>query len=151
MKYEVDSYILEYIESEDKYYISFKDSVGKECRLEVDKDIFEIYLKSKKAYIKIKNETSRHLEQSDLDEEQLYKRIFKQPESIENIIIKNNDKAKLNNAMSNLTATQLRRIELHIIDEITIRDLAKMEKARKKQIEKSIYLGLKKIKKFFEN
>ena len=151
MKYEVDSYTLEYIENEEKYYISFNDSVGKECRLEIDKDIFDIYLKSKKAYIKIKNETSRYLEHSELDEEQLYKRIFKQPESVENIIIKDNDNNKLNKALSTLTETQLRRVELHIINAITIRDLAKREKARKKQIEKSIYLGLKKIKKFFEN
>ena len=40
MQYKVDSYTLEYVESEDKYYISFIDSVNQECRIEIDKEIF---------------------------------------------------------------------------------------------------------------
>ena len=54
MQYEVDSYTLEYIEEEDKYYISFRDSAEQDCKLEIDKEIFDTYMKSKKAYIKIK-------------------------------------------------------------------------------------------------
>lgn len=76
MRYEVDSYTLEYVEDEDKYYISFRDSVEQDCRIEIDKDIFDTYTNSKKTYIKIKNETSRHLEQSDLTEEDMYKCIY---------------------------------------------------------------------------
>ncbi len=53
-------------------------------------------------------------------------------------------------ALQNLTETQYRRIDLHIVNDITIRDIAKLEKVKKKQIEKSLQLGLKKIKKFFE-
>lgn len=121
MRYEVDSYTLEYVEDEDKYYISFRDSVEQDCRIEIDKDIFDTYTNSKKAYIKIKNETSRHLEQSDLTEEDMYKRAFEPVE-----------------------------IDLHIVNEITIRDVAKLEKVQKSQIQKSLELGLKKIKKFFE-
>ena len=51
----------------------FRDSVEQDCRIEIDKDIFDTYTNSKKTYIKIKNETSRHLEQSDLTEEDMYK------------------------------------------------------------------------------
>lgn len=83
MRYEVDSYTLEYVEDEDKYYISFRDSVEQDCRIEIDKDIFDTYTNSKKTYIKIKNETSRHLEQSDLTEEDMYKRAFEPVESVE--------------------------------------------------------------------
>ena len=53
-------------------------------------------------------------------------------------------------ALQNLTETQYRRIDLHIVNDITIRDIAKLEKVKKKQIEKSLQLGLKKIKKIFE-
>ncbi len=150
MQYEVDSYTLEYIESENKYYISFKDSVEKDCRIEIDKDIFDTYLKSKKAYIKIKNETSRHLEQASLTENELYKRAFKPTESVEEIVIKNIENEKISKALKSLTDTQYKRINLHIINEVTIRDLAKLEKVQKRQIEKSLQLGLKKIRKFFE-
>ncbi len=150
MQYEVDSYTLEYIENEDKYYISFIDSAEHECRIEIDKEIFDIYMNSKKAYIKIKNETSRHLEQSALTEEDVYNRAFNPIESVEEIVIKNIDKGKMRDALKDLTETQYRRIDLHIINEITIRDVAKLEKVQKRQIEKSLQLGLKKIKKFFE-
>lgn len=150
MQYEVDSYTLEYMENEDKYYISFVDSVEHECRIEIDKEIFDIYMKSKKAYIKIKNETSRHLEQSVLTEEDVYNRSFNPIESVEEIVIKKIDKGKIREALKDLTETQYKRINLHIVNEITIRDVAKIEKVQKRQIEKSLQLGLKKIKKFFE-
>ena len=150
MRYEVDSYTLEYVEDEDKYYISFRDSVEQDCRIEIDKDIFDTYTNSKKAYIKIKNETSRHLEQSDLTEEDMYKRAFEPVESVEETVIKNIEKEKVKDALKDLTSTQFRRIDLHIVNEITIRDVAKLEKVQKSQIQKSLELGLKKIKKFFE-
>ena len=56
----------------------------------------------------------------------------------------------MNKALQTLTEAQYRRIDLHIINEITIRDVARLEKVQKRQIEKSLQLGLKKIKKFFE-
>lgn len=151
MQYVVDTYILEYLENEDKYYITFKDSVEKECRMEINKDIFEAYLKSKSAYLKIKNETKRHIDSSDFTEVDLYNKSLSKEKSVEEIVIENIEKEKLEKAKQKLTDVQIRRIELHIIDEITIRDLAKSEKVRRKQIEKSIKLGLKKIKKFFED
>ena len=150
MKYEIDSYILEYLEIENKYYISFKDSVNQECKIEIDKEIFDTYMKSKQAYIKIKNETSRHIEHSELTEEDIHKRAFDQNESVEDTVIKNIENEKMKKALKSLTEAQYRRIELHIINEITIKDVAKLENVQKRQIEKSLRLGLKKIKKFFE-
>ena len=150
MRYEVDSYTLEYIENEDKYFISFVDSAKQDCRIEIDKDIFDIYMKSKKSYIKIKNETSRHFEQFNLTEEQMYKKAFIADDTLEDQVIKNIEKEKVKVALQNLTDTQYRRIDLHIMNEISIREVAKIEKVKKKQIEKSLELGLKKLKKFFQ-
>ena len=139
-----------YKSDEDKYYISFIDSVNQECRIEIDKEIFYAYLKSKKNYIKIKNETNRHLEQSELTDEEIYNRAFEKEESIEETVMKDIEKEKMQQALKNLTEVQQRRIELHIVNNITIRDIAQLEKVRKKQIEKSLQIGLKKIKKIFE-
>lgn len=150
MQYKVDNYTLEYIEDEDKYYISFTDSVDQECRIEIEKEIFDTYIKSKRAYIKIKNETSRHLEQSILTEEDIYRRAFEKNESLEEKVIKNSEKQKMRQALQNLTETQYRRIDLHIINNITIRDVARLEKVQKSQIQKSLKLSFEKIKKFFE-
>lgn len=52
--------------------------------------------------------------------------------------------------MNTLTDTQQRRIELHFINDITIRDIAKIENVQKNQIQKSLKLGAKKFKNFFQ-
>ena len=129
MKYEVDSYVLEYLEDEDKYYISFIDSSNKECRMQ----------------------TSRHIEHSKLTEEEIYKRAVDYIESVEDNVITNIEKQQLKDAMKTLTPTQYKRIELHIINEITIRDIAKLQNVQKKQIQKSLKLSFKKIKNFLKN
>jgi DNA-directed RNA polymerase specialized sigma24 family protein len=150
MQYEVDSYTLEYVEDEGKYYISFEDSAKQDCTIEIEKEIFDEYMLSKKAYVKIKNETSRHIEQSALTEIEIYKRAFEPKNTVEDIVIKNIDKEKLRQARKELSETQVRRIDLHIVNEVTIRDIAKLEKVQKSQIQKSLKLGLKNLKKFFE-
>lgn len=149
MKYEVDSYILEYLEDENKYFITFKDSVGNDCRLEICKDIFDEYMDSKKYYEKFKNEERRHIDHNDYSEEKLYWKVSNTQKSIEEIVIRTNEKQILKKALTELTEAQYKRIMLHIVSEITIRDIAKIENVRKKQIEKSLHLGINKIKKFF--
>ena len=151
MEYEVDSYTLEYVESEDKYYISFLDSAKQNCRIEIEKEIFDAYINSKKSYTKIKNETSRYLEHLKFTEEGIYNRAFYKVESTEDQFINNEEREKVNKAMDSLTDTQRRRIELHFINELTIRDIAKLENVQKSQIQKSLKAGVKKFKNFFEN
>ena len=149
MLYRVDSYTLEYIETEDKYYISFLDSVNQDCKIEIEKEIFEIYMNSRKAYTKIKNETSRYLEHTKLTEEEIHNKAIYKNETAEDVAMRNIQKEKMKIALKKLTDTQYRRIELHIIDEVSVRDIAKLENVQKSQIEKSLKLGLKKLKKFF--
>ena len=69
---------------------------------------------------------------------------------MEEVVIKNIDKEKIRQALNSLTETQHRRVDLHIINGITVRDVAKLEKVQKSQIQKSLQQGIKKIKNFFE-
>lgn len=151
MKFEVDNYILEYSQAEDKYYIYFTDGEKQEQKIKITKEIFDIYRESKKAYTKIKNETSRHLEQSDLTDVDIHNRKCNSENSIEEQILKNVEKIRTRQAMKKLTEAQYRRINLHILKDMSIRDIAKLEKVRKGQIEKSLKSGIKKFKKFFLN
>ena len=151
MKYQVDSYTLEYIEEEDKYYIYFEDSAKKQCCIEIDKEIFDTYKISKKQFKKMKNDRSRFMHILPLTEELVGKKALNNADSAEDALIKNIEKEKLDSAMNKLTDTQYRRIELHIINNITIRDLAKLERVNKSKIENSLKLGYKKIKKIFQN
>lgn len=151
MQYEVDTYKLEYIEETGQYYICFKDSVENDCRIEISKDIFDAYITSKKSYIKVKNQKDRHEESGNLTEEDIYMRSIDKEKGTEDEAIANIYKERLKNAKKALTESQKRRIELNIETGISIRELAKRENVRKNQIEKSITLGLKKLKNFFEN
>lgn len=148
MEYKVDSYTLEYIEDEDKYYISFEDSAKQECRIEIEKEIFDIYMKSKKSYIKIKNETSRHLEHSLLSEVDIYKRAFEKPNNVVDIIMQKLESEKLQAALNKLTKEQRRRILLYYDYQLTMEEIALIEKCSKQSVQESIKWGMKKLKKF---
>lgn len=150
MEYEVDTYTLEYVENEDKYYISFKDSIGNNCRLEIEKEIFDVYMKSKKAYKKIQNEFDRHQEQSHLSDISLYNRSLNKKEDVADEVIVNILKKQLTKAKQELTETQRRRIELHFEYGLTLENIAEIEGVGKKKIDKSIALGMKKLKKFLK-
>ena len=150
MRYVVDTYILEYLENEDKYYIYFKDSVNKDCKIEINKEIFDEYMKAKRSYKKIQNQYDRYEEQSEQTEINLYKRTLNKAKNIEDEVIENINKEQLIQAKKELTETQLRRIELHIEEEITLEEIAYIEGVRKNKIDKSIAQGMKKLKKFFK-
>ena len=148
MQYQVDSYTLEYIEDEDKYYISFEDSAKQECKIEIEKEIFDIYMQSKKAYIKIKNETSRHLEHSLLSEVDIYKRAFEKTNNVVDIIMQKLECEKLQAALNKLTKEQRRRVLLYYDYQLTMEEIAVIEKCSKQSVQESIKWGIKKLKKF---
>lgn len=150
MQYEVDEYIVEHIEETDRYYIYFKDSVNNECKIEINRNIYEAYIESKKAYTRIKNQNSRYTEQSEQTEISLYTKAFLGTKSIEDEFIEKIELEKLNKAKEKLTETQKRRIELHIEDKKTIPEIAQIEGVCRTKIDKSIAQGIKKLKKFLK-
>lgn len=151
MQYEIDNYMLEYIEAENKYYISFLDSVNNRCRIEITEEIFETYMAYKKYNTKNENNTRRHIEYLDLTEEQIYNKVLYHPKSLEDDYLQSIENIKIEKALNTLTDTQYRRLMLHSINNYSIRDIAKMEGVTKNQIEKSIKLANKKIKNFLKN
>ena len=149
MEYKVDSYTLEYIQNEDKYYISFEDSAKQECRIEIEKEIFDIYMQSKKTYIKIKNETSRHLEHMKMTENDIYKRAFDYDESLEEKIFRIINREEIHRAVQSLPDMLRRRILLYYQYNFSLSQIAKIEKCSKVAVKYSLDTALKKIKKFF--
>lgn len=150
MQYEVDSYKLEYIEETKQYFICFKDSAGQDCRIEIQKEIYDTYMLSRKQYKKIQNQYDRHEEQSKLSDITLYKRALNKSPNVEDEVIDNITKEQLVMAKKQLTRTQLRRIKLHIEDNMTLKEIAIIEGVRKNKIDKSITMGMKKLRKFFK-
>ena len=147
MIYEVDSYVLEYNEKTNQYFIYFKDSIGKDCKIEIDEKIFDVYMKSRKAYKKIKNQYLRYEEHSELTELTLYNRSFRVDESIEDIVIQKeiiNDFEKIINKIKN---PHSKRLKMYIFDDMTIQEIAKKENKNERTIRYSLTKGLTKIRK----
>ena len=152
MEYEVDTYILEYVENENKYYISFKDSAGNNFRLEIDKEVFDVYMASKKAYTKIKNETSRYLEHSELTDISLYNRSLNKKRDVLDQVVDNTLKQQLIKNEKELTDTQSRRIQMYYFENKTLREIAEIEGCAimsvKDSLDAAINILEKKLKKF---
>lgn len=148
MRYEVDNYIVEHIAETNKYYIYFKDSVNNECKIEIDKQIYEAYIESKRAYKKIKNQKTRHEENSEQTEISLYSKALIKQKSVEDEVQEKIEREKIKRAKSILTKTQKRRMELYIEEGMSLGKIAQIEGVGKSKIDKSIAQGIKKIKKF---
>lgn len=151
MQFIVDTYILEYVETEDKYYISFKDSVDKDCRIEISQKVFNEYIESKRSYIKIKNETTRYLEHSELTEITLFNRSFNKMKFVDELIIEKITYSALHKAVREIKPPHNRRVEMYFFDEMTVKEIAQKEDKTERAIRYSIEQGIKEIQKNLKN
>ena len=150
MQYIVDSYILEYDEEKKKYYISFKDFMNNECKLQIDKEIFNVYMKSKKAYKKIENEYDRHIEHSEIYENNINKRMLRKPKELSEIIDVQLVEKRLKDTLKELPEIQRRRLKKYYFQNKTFEQIAQEEKCTKRAIKFSVDIAIKKILKNFK-
>lgn len=136
-----------------KYYIVFKNFEGKEVTSEIPKEVFDVYIESKKSYKKNQNEQERHWELSEVTEITIYKRASNYQESIEETIIDRETKENLHIAISKLPKIQNRRIKLRYFGNLKERELAEKEQTSVRAIQYSLHCAienLKKLKKFLK-
>lgn len=151
MKYEVDTYKLEYNENTNKYYISFHDSVGKECEIETEKEIFDVYMKSKQEYKKIKNQYDRHEEHSEQTENNLHQKTSINRKSFEDIIINKLMYSDLRKVVRELPIPHNKRLEMYLFKELTVQEIALKENRKERTIRYSISKGISEIVKKMKN
>ena len=151
MIYEVDSYKLEYNEKTNQYFIYFKDSIGKDCKIEIDEKVFEVYMKSRKEYIKIKNQYTKYEEHSELTELTLYNRSFKVSESIEDIVIQKQIMNDFEKIINEVKKPHNKRLKMYLFDDMTIQEIAKKENKSERTIRYSLTKGLTETRKKLKN
>lgn len=136
-----------------KFYIIFRNYENEKITSEIPKEVFDIYIESKKIYKKNQNEQERHWELSELTEVTLYKRASKHQESIEATIINTETNQNLHIAISKLPEIQKRRIKMKYFENMKEKELAEKEKSSVRAIQYSLHCGienLKKLKKFLK-
>lgn len=147
-KYKDNPYTLNYIEEKNIYVVSFKDGKGRLQEVEVSKEIYKVFDKSELQDIRQLNEYDRHIEHSEIFENNLEARAMDKPISLEEIIetkILNED---LKKAIDSLSEVQKRRIKMYYFEDKTLREIAEIEHCKIMSVKDSIDVGIKKIRKF---
>lgn len=119
------------------YYIIFKSN-NKYNEVEVTKEVFDLMNRFELDDLKELNEFDRHIEHSELTEHTLNNRMLFKEESIEDLIIRKTSLEDLRKAINMLSEVQRRRIKLYYFDELTEKEIAKLENVSQKNISKSL-------------
>lgn len=127
------------------YYIIFKSN-NKDNKVEVTKEIFELMDKFELDDLKELNEFDRHIEHFELTEYSLNNRMLIKQESIEDLIVRETLLDDLRKAINMLPEVQRRRIKLYYFDELTEKEIAKLENVSQKNISKSLTIAKNNLK-----
>ena len=131
-------------------FVSFKDANGVLQIVEVNKDVFEIFNESELRDISQMHEYERHIEHSEIFENNLYKRSIDKAISVEDEIMKKTAFEDLKNAINTLPEIQQRRIKKYYFDDMTFEEIAKEENCTKRAVKFSVDIALEKISKILK-
>ncbi len=129
----------------DSYYIIFKSN-NKYNKVEVSKEIFDLMDRFELDDLKELNEFDRHIEHLELTDLSLNNRMLSKQESIEDLIIRKTSLEDLKKAINKLPEVQQRRIKLYYFDELSEKEIAKLENVSQKNISKSLTIAKKNLK-----
>lgn len=141
-------YYLELIDN--KYIITFIDSRNSYQKIAVSEEIYRAFNQFELNDLREMNQFDRHIEHSEVFEETLYHRALKKPESMENIIINKIILEKILFYINSLPEMQRRRIKLYYFKELSLEEIAILERTTHQAISKSIRLGIVKIQRIMK-
>ena len=131
------------------YYISFADGLGIIHKMEISRELYDVFNGFELEDIAQMNVISRHLEQSELTEETLNHRASNPPEDIEDKVFHRIMYKELHKAITQLPAIQRRRLLLYYFGGYTYEQIAQLEGCKHPAIMKSVAAAEKNIKKYF--
>ena len=150
-KHKDNPYTLFYIEEKNIYMISFKDVSGQLQEIEISEEVFNTFDNFELQDIKELNEYDRHIEHSDIFENNLEARAKDKPISLEDEVIKKSLIAEIKNELNKLPIIQRERIKKYFFENKTYEEIARDEGVNKTSIMRAINSGLEKISKKFKN
>lgn len=134
-------------ELEGHYYISFKDGQGTLHEFEISKTLYEAFNDFELSAISYLHKWDKYIEHSEVWESTLNERVFQQPESLEETVLRNMLIEKLHKRINNLPETQKRRILLYFFEGLTYEQIAMREGCTKMPVKRSIDAAIEKLKK----
>ena len=134
-------YSFKKMDIDDKYIISFTNNNN-------EIELYSVFNNFELSDLSIMNEFDRHIEHSKLNENTLNKRIFNVERGVEDIVINKIEKQKLHIAIDSLPLKQKNRIQKYFFENLTQKEIAKIENCSIRAIQYSIECALKNLKNF---
>ena len=150
-KHKDNPYTIEYITGEDRYSITFRDGTGKEITVKVNENIYNAFDKFE---LEDMNEFDRHIEHSEIYENNLNAKAKYKGQLLEDYVIQQISFIELKQAIELLPDIQKRRIKKYYFDDKNEYEIAMEENTTQQAVNKSLAkarLKLKQILKKIKN
>lgn len=134
-----------------KYFINFRDGEGNLHSFEISRELYEAFNEFELEDISYMHEWERHLEQSEVWDTTLDEVASKNTKSLEDEVFYNMQMTNLYKALENLPEVQKRRVKLYYYQELTLKQIAFIERRSAWAVDKSIKAALKQIKRYLDN
>lgn len=131
-------------------FITFEDGQAVYHKFEISKELYEAFNSFELEDVKYLNELSRHIEHSEVWESTLNMRALKQPESVEEIVLRKLQNELLHKAISKLPEKQKRRLILRYFYQLTYVEIAERERCSVRAVEYSVHEAIENLKKFLK-
>lgn len=149
-KFKDNPYTIIEIEISNKYFVTFKDSRGIFNKVEVSKDIYELFNYYELRDLSQMNEYDNHIEHSEIYENNLNKRAIKKEKSIEEIILEKFSFNELKKTIEELPEIQKQRIKKYYFEDKNEYEIAKEEGVSHQAIHIGLERARKKLKEILE-
>ena len=150
-KYRDNPYILSYCEEKKLYIVTFKDVAGKINKIEVQEEVYKALDRFELDDIKEMNEYDRHIEHSEIYEDNLCVRAMDKPTVLEDYIIQKSTFEDLKKAINMLPEVQKRRIKKYYFEDKTEQQIADEENATHQSVHIILERALENLKKILKN
>ena len=149
-KHKDNPYTLEFVEEKNSYRVSFKDVKGKFRKVEVNKEIYQAFDRFELDDLSELNEFDNHIEHSEVYENNLNERAMDKPLGVDEIVETMLINEELKKAINELSEVQKRRIKMYYFEDMTLEDIARVEKTSHQAISKSIIKALAELRKILK-
>lgn len=150
-KYKDNPYTLNYIEEKNIYTITFKDVKGHLNKVEVSEEVYRVFDKFELQDIKELNEYDRHIEHSEIFENNLESRAINKQIPTDEMVENKINNEKLREAIQELPKIQRERLKKYYFENKTFEEIAKEENCTKRAVKFSVDIAIEKISKKFKN
>lgn len=149
-KYKDNPYTLNYCEERNIYIVIFKDVKGHLQKVEVSREVYQAFDRFELDDIKELNEYDRHIEHSEVFENNLTERAMDKPMLVDEVVENQIINEELKEAIQNLPEIQRNRLKKYYFDDMSYEEIAREEHCTKRAVKFSVDIALEKISKKFK-